>query len=112
MNRTNVITMLRRISSELATLADAVESSDSGSGGGYGNGGHRGRDDERAPDRDRRDSDRPGSDPRGRFCGFRLRSKFRGTCVVCGAAYQVGSPVLYNRDKKKSACVGCGEETD
>lgn len=39
----------------------------------------------------------------------RLLSKFRGNCAVCGSPYDIGDPVLYNKERKRSACLGCGQ---
>ena len=44
------------------------------------------------------------------FVGFRLQSRYPGDCAVCGTRYRPGDLLLYNKQLKKSACLGCGEE--
>ena len=101
MNRDTIMcALLRRLSKEFDAAADAIES---GAREGAGNTSNRaepqGRDREPGEDRQR--------EP---FVGFRLRSKFEGKCCVCGNRYNVGDQVLYSKERKRSACLGCGRE--
>jgi hypothetical protein len=101
MNRDTIISaLLRRLATECAAAADAIESTArEGAGNTSNRGEHQGRDREPGDDRQRES-----------FVGFRLRSKFEGKCCVCGNRYNVGDQVLYSKERKRSACLGCGRE--
>ncbi|MDX2054072.1 MAG: transcriptional coactivator p15/PC4 family protein [Polyangiaceae bacterium] len=43
------------------------------------------------------------------FVGIPMESKYAGKCVVCGNGYQVGDSIVYHRELKKSAHLGCGK---
>lgn len=43
------------------------------------------------------------------FVGIPLESKYAGRCVVCGNGYDVGAAIVYARELKKAAHLGCGQ---
>lgn len=43
------------------------------------------------------------------FVGIPMESKYAGKCVVCGNAYGVGAAIVYHRELKKAAHLGCGQ---
>ena len=44
-----------------------------------------------------------------KFTGRPMISKFPGRCAVCAKALPTDSSVLYDPDRRKVACVTCGE---
>jgi hypothetical protein len=43
------------------------------------------------------------------FIGLPMESKYAGRCSVCGNGYAIGAPIVYARDLRKAAHLGCGQ---
>lgn len=43
------------------------------------------------------------------FIGIPMESKYAGRCVVCGNGYDAGAAIVYARELKKAAHLGCGQ---